>query len=258
VPGHDGGTVEAMTKTRSLALGLTGLLLLAAACAGESTASDAPAGAGLSTVLFLGDSVAAGEAVPLAVAFEASGVEFQSLASDGGGNVVGPASEERWTELPDQIASAKPTVVVYQLTTYDWGSEDEQRAAYGRLLTTVTDAGARLVFVTAPPIRPDDFYKPHMADLDRTPSVARAVAAASSGQASVLEASAVWGSTYQQVKDGKADRSADGIHTCPQGAARFTNWLLTELAKLFPGFTPAAPQSWANTGWSADNRFKGC
>jgi hypothetical protein len=68
----------------------------------------------------------------------------------------------------------------------------------------------------------------------------------------------VWGDTYQRVKDGKPDRSPDGIHTCPQGAARFTNWLLKELAKLYPGFTPASPESWANTGWSADKHFKAC
>ncbi|MBA8923495.1 hypothetical protein BC739_000692 [Kutzneria viridogrisea] len=250
-----------MTTTRNLVLGLAGLLLLTAACSGQPAATDAPAGAassGLSKVLFLGDSVAAGEALPLAAAFKASGAGFQSIAADGGGNVVGPFSEENWKTLPEQITSAKPTVVVYQLTTYDWGSQQEQRAAYDKLLTTVTGAGAKLVFVTAPPITPDEFYKPHMADLDRTPEVARAVAAGSSGKASVLDASAVWGSAYQQVKDGKADRSTDGIHTCPQGAARFTNWLLAELAKLFPGFTPAAAQSWANTGWSSDNHFKGC
>jgi len=192
----------------------------------------------------------------LAAAFEASGVGFESIASDGGGNVVGPFAEENWKTLPEQITAARPTVVVYQLTTYDWGGQREQRATYDRLLTTVTDAGATLVFVTAPPIRPDDFYRPHMADLDRAPDVARA--AASSGRASVLDASAVWGSTYQQVRDGKADRSADGVHTCPQGAARFTNWLLTELAKLYPGFTPAEPKAWANTGWSADKHFQGC
>jgi hypothetical protein len=74
----------------------------------------------------------------------------------------------------------------------------------------------------------------------------------------VLDAGAVWGSTYQQTRDGAADRSTDGIHTCPQGAARFTAWLLGELAKLFPGFTPAAPQSWTGAGWSADARFRGC
>jgi hypothetical protein len=247
-----------MTKIRRLAIGLTGLLLLTTACSSRSTAADKPGGPGLAKVLFLGDSIAAGEALPLAAAFKASGVGFQSIASDGGGNIVGPFSEEKWKKLPEQITSAKPTVVVYQLTTYDWGTQEEQRAAYDKLLTTVTGAGAKLVFVTTPPIKPDDFYKPHMADLDRTRAVARTVTAASSGQASILDASAVWGATYQQVKDGKADRSADGIHTCPQGAARFTNWLLTELAKLFPGFTPADAQAWANTGWSADNHFKGC
>jgi hypothetical protein len=243
-PGHGVGTVEVMTKKLVL-----GLLLLTTACAGQnSTAAPSP---GLSTVLFLGDSIAAGEALPLAAAFEASGVEFSSIASDGGGNVVGPFAEENWKELPGQIAAADPTVVIYQLTTYDWGSEQEQRAAYERLRTTVTDAGAELVFVTAPPIRPDDFYRPHMADLERTPDVAR-------GVGRVLDASAVWGSSYQQVRDGKADRSADGIHACPQGAARFTDWLLGELATLYPGFTPAAAADWANTGWSADDHFKGC
>ncbi|MFI6934896.1 SGNH/GDSL hydrolase family protein [Streptomyces sp. NPDC050287] len=258
-----------MTKTRNLFFGLTGLLLMTAACSGQSTGSGRPAsdvsagggqsaGPGLSEVLFMGDSVAVGEALPLAAAFKAGGVGFQSIASDGGGNVVGPFSDKNWKTLPKKITSAEPTVVVYQLTTYDWGSRKEQRAAYEKLLTTVTGTGAKLVFVTAPPIKPDDFYRPHMTDLDRAPGVARAVAAGSSGRASMLDSGAVWGSTYQRVKDGRADRSADGIHTCPQGAARFTDWLLAQLAKQFPGFTPPNAQAWANTGWSADQHFKGC
>jgi len=244
--------------TRSLILSLTGLLLLTAACSGRSSGTPTLAEPGLSKVLFLGDSVAVGEALPLAAAVKASGTEFQSSAAEGGGNVVGPFSDKNWKKLPGQIASAKPAVVVYQLTTYDWGSRQEQQAAYDTLLTTVTEVGAKLVFVTVPPIKPDDFYRPHLADLHRAPAVARAVAAKSSGRATLLDASAVWGSTYQRVRDGKPDRSADGIHTCPQGAARFTNWLLAELAKIFPGFTPAAPRSWANTGWSANAHFKGC
>jgi hypothetical protein len=259
--GHGGGTVAAMTTSRIPVLGLAGLLLLTTACSGGTATTGAPApapGAGPGKVLFLGDSVAAGEALPLAAAFKASGVEFQSIAADGGGNVVGPFSDENWRKLPGQLTSAHPAVVVYQLTTYDWGSRDEQQAGYGKLLSAVTGAGAKLVFVTTPPIKPDDFYQPHMADLNRAPDVARAVAQAAPGEASVLDAVAVWGSTYQQVKDGKADRSADGIHTCPQGAARFTGWLLAELAKLFPGFKPAPAQSWANTGWSGDDHFKGC
>jgi hypothetical protein len=256
-PGHADSSLEAMTKTSSLVLGLTGLLLVTAACSGQSTTTDATAGPGPSAVLFLGDSIAVGEALPLTAAFAASNVHFQSVAADGGGNVVGPFSDKNWTRLPAQIASAKPSVVVYQITTYDWGSRQDQQAAYRKLLTTVTGAGAKLVFVTAPPIRPDDFYKPHMADLNRAPRVARAVAEGSAGRAGTLDASAVWGGTYQQYRDGKADRSTDGIHTCPQGAARFTTWLLGALAKLFP-FTPANPKAWANTGWSADKHFTGC
>jgi hypothetical protein len=258
-----------MTKTSILLPGLTVLSLLTAACSGQpatsggsatttSAASAQAASSGLSSVLFLGDSIAAGEAAPLTAAFTVSSVHFQSIAADGGGNVVGPFSQMNWAKLPGQIAAARPSVLIYQITTYDWGSLQQQEAAYRRLLTTVATDGGKLVFVTMPPIVPDDFYKPHMADLGRTLDAARAVAAVSSGRAGVLDASAVWGSTYQQYRDGKPDRSADGIHTCPQGAARFTNWLLGALAKLFPGFTPANPSAWANTGWSASKQFIGC
>jgi hypothetical protein len=260
-----------MTKTPRLVAGLAaGLLLLTAACtstsnpssaagtAGAAGAAGASAGSGLAKVLFLGDSIAVGEALPMTAAFQASKVDFQSIAAAGGGNVVGPQSDQEWPTMSGQITAAKATVVVYQITTYDWGSEQEQTAAYGRLLSTVTGSGAKLVFVTMPPIQPDDFYRSHMADLNRTAGVARTVAAGSSGHASVFDADAVWGSAYQQVRDGKPDRSSDGIHTCPQGAARFTNWLLGSLARMFPGFTPAAPQTWANTGWSANKEFHGC
>ncbi|GAA3584289.1 SGNH/GDSL hydrolase family protein [Amycolatopsis ultiminotia] len=244
-----------MIKTRTLVLGLAGLLLTATACSEPSAATGNP---GLSKVLFLGDSIAVGEALPMAAAFRAAGVGFESIASDGGGNVVGPFSAENWKKLPGKIAAAEPAVVIYQSTTYDWGSEREQQDGYRKLLATAGRSGAKTVFVTAPPIRADEFYQPHMAELNRTPDVARTVAAGSGGQASALDAGQVWGPAYHQVKDGKPDRSADGIHTCPQGAARFTRWLLAELAKQYPGFQPPAPESWANTGWSGDRHFQGC
>ncbi|HUQ56257.1 SGNH/GDSL hydrolase family protein [Lentzea sp.] len=244
-----------MTTSPRFALGLAGLLLLSTACSGQPTATGAP---GLAKVLFIGDSIAVGEALPMAAAFKASGVEFQSIAAEGGGNVVGPFADEHWQELPGQITEAEAGLVLYQITTYDWGSAQEQRAGYEKLVKTVSAAGAKLVFVTAPPIRPDEFYQPHMAELAGAPDAARAVADASSGQADVLDATEVWGTTYQQTRDGKADRGTDGIHTCPQGAARFTRWLLAELAGQHPGFTPADPRDWANAGWSADRHFTGC
>ncbi|MFC8801285.1 acyltransferase family protein [Promicromonospora sp. NPDC057138] len=216
------------------------------------------AGAELSTVLLMGDSIAVGEALPLDAAMTASGLTLESMASDGGGGVVGPLAESTWAELPAVIASAEPDVIVYQITTYDWGTEQEQRAGYERLVRTAADVGAELVIVPFPPIRPDEFYAPHMDELDRTDEVARDVAAGSGGQAVFLDSTAVWGDTYQRERDGNSDRSADGIHTCQQGAARFTGWLLDELARRYSGFVPAAPEEWVDAGWAGDDRFKGC
>ena len=67
-----------------------------------------------------------------------------------------------------------------------------------------------------------------------------------------------WGSAYRRLHDGAVDRSTDGIHACPQGAARFASWLLRGLARQPGGFTPAPADAWANSGWSGDAHFKGC
>ncbi|SDU38771.1 SGNH/GDSL hydrolase family protein [Amycolatopsis keratiniphila] len=248
-----------MIKKSKIVVSLAAVALATAACSGES--APGPAGgtvAARSKVVLLGDSIAEGQSLPLGAAFAAGGAGFESLAAAGGGNVVGPFSEKNWEELPGQLAKAEPTVVIYQITTYDWGTQAEQKAAYGKLADTVSGAGAKLAFVSMPPIKVDDFYQPHMADLQRTAEVAKTVADGSGGKAVFLDATAVWGETYQQSKDGKADRSVDGIHTCPQGAARFTSWLLGKLTALLPGFTQPDPGAWANTGWSGDKRFQGC
>ncbi|GAB7044268.1 MULTISPECIES: SGNH/GDSL hydrolase family protein [Catenuloplanes] len=239
---------------RTLATGLLGTLALTSACTTAApSAGPAPAPPGGATVLFAGDSIAAGQSVPMSEAFAAAGVRFRSIAAEGGGNVVGPNAAATWQTLSAALDTEDPAVVVYQITTYDWGTVRDQEAAYTRLASTVAEAGATLVVVTMPPIRPDDFYAPHMAELAHARDAAHAAVRASAGRARLLDAAAVWGKTFQQ-----RDRSSDGVHTCPQGAARFTAWLLTELAGILPGFTPAAPETWANTGWSADRRFVGC
>ena len=225
-----------------------------------SEGSDSGSGTGprLSRVLLMGDSIALGLALPLDAAADASGITLKSVASDGGGGVVGPLAQSTWDDLPAVIDSFRPDVVVYQLTTYDWGTRGEQRAGYQRLVEKAAAHGARVAFVPFPPIRPNEFYRPHMAELDRAPEVARDVAAASDGDAMFLDSAAVWGETYRRNRDGNPDRSEDGIHTCQQGAARFTSWLLDELAARSSGFTPAEPRAWVDGGWAEDARFKGC
>ncbi|BCJ50063.1 hypothetical protein Asp14428_15380 [Actinoplanes sp. NBRC 14428] len=240
-------------------------LLLAGACGDRATVAGdgspaelGPPGPGLSRVILVGDDIAMNHGEALGAALDAAGVEFHSMASEGGGTVVGPLSGDLWATLPDRLRTAKPSTVVYQITGFDWGTEGQQRSAYERLLTTVNGAGAKLVVVTMPPIRPQEPYAGHLGDLARAPRVARQVTEAAGDRAAFLDAAAVWGDTYQRVRDGAADRSSDGIHTCPQGAARFTTWLLGELAKRYPGFTPPAAEKWADTGWSADDHFVGC
>lgn len=249
-------------RTTTAAVTAATLIALGAACSGQTSADQSePANIdphGLGPVLLLGDSVAAGQALPMREAFAAAGVPFESQAAAGGGNVVGPGAQDRWAELPGAIAGADPEVVIYQLTSYDWGTRAEQHAAYQRLADTVADAGADLFFVTMPPIEPDDFYAPHLDNLERTDEVAAEVARESDGAAVFLDAEPVWGESYQQERDGTPDRSEDGIHTCPQGAARFTSWLLDELAEAYPNFTPPDPEQWANTGWAAAEDFPGC
>ncbi len=254
------------TKRRLIPFVAASLMLVTAACTANSSSSS-PAAAGLPAeagasgphrVVLVGDSVAAGLALPLREAFAAGGVQFQSLAADGGGAVVGPVSAQVWKDLPKDLAAAAPDTVVYQITTYDWGTEKQQETGYRRLLSAVTDVGADLLIVTMPPIKADDFYRPHLKELGHATQAAQKVADASDGKAVVLDASQVWGATYQQTRDGTADRSSDGIHVCPQGAARFTSWFLEEMARQHTGFAAPAANEWANTGWAGDKHFIGC
>lgn len=202
-----------------------------------------------SKVLWMGDSIAVGEAQPLAAALKSSGIDLTSIASDGGGGAVGP------TALPDAdiastLASVRPDLVAYQITTYDWGTPKEQQA-YEKLIATTKAAGAHLVIVTTPPFEIGDFYAKNKADIQSAPQAAKAAVAAHPADASFLDAAALWGTDY---KAPQAQRSADKTHSCQQGTAQFAQWFTTELAELAQ-FTPADPKGWANGAWTKSDVF---
>jgi hypothetical protein len=221
------------------------------------TESAEAAEAGLSPVLLLGDSVAAGQAVALRQGLAESGVKFIDATSTGGGNLVGPNAAEQWSDLPETLEQAEGGVVVYQVTTYDWGTPEEQRAAYARLAETTAELDADLLLVSMPPLEPDEFYEPHMEELASADEAARQVAE-DTDHVDHLDASEVWGDEYARERGGVIDRSSDGIHTCPAGAARFTSWVLEQLADRYDGWVPADADAWANTGWSDSEQFVGC
>ncbi len=208
-------------------------------------------------VLWVGDSIAAVQAPALEAALTASGVAFEDASSVGGGTVVegdemsGPLADATWDQVEERIASFRPGVIAYQITTYDWGTPEQQRASYEKLAGTARDAGAELVIVSAPPYRIDDFYRPHEDALAGAPEVAAEVAEAGGDGVHFLDAGELWGTDSDAEQ---AQRSADGIHSCQQGSAAFAAWFGEELGERY-GFTPAAPEEWATGSWTSDEQF---
>ncbi len=225
---------------------------------GKQEKQTASAGGNGAKVLWVGDSIAGAEAPAMEAALKASGVGFKDASSDGGGTVVDSGeeitkmiSDDTWKQLTKNIASFKPTVIAYQVTTYDWGKPDQQRAAYEKLVKTAKDAGAKVVFIPSPPVKIDGFYKQHEAQMRTAPKTAEEVAAKNKDVATYLDAAQLWG-TDQAAK--KAQRGPDGIHNCQQGAAAFAKWFGEELGK-HEGFKPAPVDEWAKGGWTGSDRY---
>ncbi|MBT3153597.1 SGNH/GDSL hydrolase family protein [Streptomyces sp. CHD11] len=207
-------------------------------------------------LLWMGDSISEAQVPAVGAAMEAAGAEFESMASTGGGGVVGEIAEPTWKTLPAYLESFRPDVVAYQITTYDWGTPDEQRAAYERLAEAVTGAGAELLLVSAPPFKVDDFYKPHASEIESAPESAKSVAGEHPDSVRFLDAAALWGTDHGAAE---AQRGKDGIHSCQQGSAAFAQWFGKELHRLYD-FAPAPAEEWATGSWTGDKVFSklGC
>ncbi|MEV0758459.1 SGNH/GDSL hydrolase family protein [Streptosporangium sp. NPDC050280] len=225
----------------------------AATTATTATARHADQAANGVRVLWMGDSIAGAEAPAVEAALKAGGVWFRNATSDGGGTVVAGehpvtivAAKDTWKRLKKELASFRPTVIAYQITSYDWGTPRQQLAAYQELSRAAKDAGARLVLVSAPPFKIDGFYKPHEDAIKSAPAMAAKVA-----DVRYLDASELWGDDYAADR---AQRATDGIHSCQQGAAAFAAWFVRRLGDL-AGFTPPAPGVWATGPWTGDERF---
>ncbi|WP_199551763.1 SGNH/GDSL hydrolase family protein [Streptomyces sp. N35] len=252
------------------AIGAGALLLGLAACGGaqggasgkdkgsENLAAPDRAGGGSKKLLWMGDSIAHGEGLPLGASMKESGVDFRSIASDGGGNVVDDGkmtkklAADTFTQLARELSEFKPDIVAYQISTFDWGTKDQQRAGYEKLARTVEDAGAQLMIVTAPPYKIDEFYKRYEKDLANAPQVAKEVAGKNKDDVRFVDASELWGTDPAAAKAQRAKK--DGIHACQQGTATFAKWFGDQLEDAY-GIRPAAPEKWAKGSWTGDKAF---
>ncbi|RBQ20956.1 SGNH/GDSL hydrolase family protein [Spongiactinospora rosea] len=241
-----------MSAALAVAVALAGCGAAAVTATPARTATPAPTATGVK-VLWMGDSIAGAQAPAVAAALTAAGVAVKDATSAGGGNVVAGGHEvttmgaaDTWKRLQKEIASFRPTVIAYQITAYDWGTTRQQLAAYRKLARTAGDAKARLVLISPPPFKIDDFFRPHEKAIRSAPAMA-----AKAGNATFLDTADLWG---DDPAADRAQRAKDGIHSCQQGSAAFAAWFAKRLGEL-TGFTPAAPAAWATGRWTGDERF---
>lgn len=203
-------------------------------------------------MLWIGDSVAADLAPALEARLDAAGVVLHDGALDGARLV--PSDGIDPVTLYDEMMTAYPAeVVVVQLMSWDSPFSKEQlRVAYTWFASRVRAMGADLVVVTPPPVRAD-LVDP---GLERQIAVARELVAADPDHVVMIDASALWGDTLVADigDDGAPDRKPDGVHVCPQGAARFADWFAARLAERYDGLATAAPP-WTSGPWTTDARY---
>jgi peptidoglycan/LPS O-acetylase OafA/YrhL len=207
----------------------------------------APAG----RVLMSGDSIAFDEWPAIAAAMYASGITIGSYVSPGAGLL--DTKYESTAAIEKAVADLHPDLVLYQGSLWDFGTPDEQRAAYERFADVVTADGTRLGLITIPPLR-DDAADNQLSSLT---GVMHEVADAHPGLVFVLDSDGAWGATFKLDVNGDKvpERKPDGVHVCPSGAAMYAVWLTGELQQRFTGFVPAPAARWATGNWVDDPRY---
>jgi hypothetical protein len=202
-------------------------------------------------VMMVGDSMAFDEWPAVAAALTASNVAVDSDVAVGAGLLD--------TKFPTSVAMAKavvdshPDLVLYQGSLWDFGTPDQQRLAYQHFTDVVLGTGARLAFITIPPLRSDQ----HNDLLSTLPTLMYDIAAHNPGKVFVLDSIGAWGPVFNQDVNGDKtpERKPDGVHVCPSGAAMYAHWLLGELQRRFAGFVPAEPSVWAAGDWLNEPRY---
>jgi hypothetical protein len=155
--------------------------------------------------------------------------------------------------IDQKVVDFHPDLVLYQASLWDFGTPDEQRAAYQRFTDLVLGQGARLAFITIPPLRSDQVND----QLTALSGIVDEIALQHPGQVMVLNGDGAWGPVFTQDVNGDKipERKPDGVHVCPSGAAMYAVWLMNELQQRFVGFVPSPPAEWASGDWVNDPRY---
>ena len=203
-------------------------------------------------VLMVGDSMAFDEWPAVASALFAGKISIGGYVSPGAGLL--DTRYDSTMAIDKMVVDFQPDLVLYQGSLWDSGTPDAQRVAYQRFTDVVLGQGARLAFVTIPPLRADH---QDPANLGALTGIMHDIADAHPGQIIVLDSDQVWGPVFTQDVNGDKvpERKPDGVHVCPSGAAMYAVWLTDQLQQRFADFVPAPPAEWANGDWANDQRY---
>jgi hypothetical protein len=198
-----------------------------------------------------GDSIAFDEWPAVEAAMFASKIAIGSYVSPGAGLL--DTKYDSSTFIDKAVTDFHPDLVLYQGSLWDFATPDQQLVAYQRFADVVLATGARLGFITLPPLRADQVND----QLTTLTGIMHDVADQHPGKVFVLNSDGAWGPGFSQDVNGDKvpERKPDGVHVCPSGAAMFALWLMGELQQRFDGFVPSPPAEWAAGTWVDDPRY---
>jgi hypothetical protein len=204
-----------------------------------------------SRILMLGDSIAFDEWPAVAAALYADKIAIGGYVSPGAGLL--DTKYQSAEVMYQTVSDFHPDLVLYQGSKWDFATPDAQRVAYQHFTDVVLAAGARLAFITLPPLRADQ----QKDQLKTLTGIMNEIADQHAGQVMVLNSDGAWGPTFTQDVNGDKipERKPDGVHVCPSGAAMYAVWLMNELQLRFADFVPSPPAAWATGQWVGDPRY---
>jgi len=254
-------SVGSVPPTTTVAIPATAAAPMAIAAFAPSSTTTAPTIAPtttlplrrISSVLWLGDSVADDLAPALDAALEAAGVTMVNGAADGARFV--PTGAIRSHTLYHSLMTRHPTdLVAVNLSLWDSPSTIEELTTHlGWLHDQARAIGADVVFISPPPVRADLFDT----GLARQVEAVEHLVATDPQHTQFIDSAALWGPVLVRDigNDGAPDRKPDGVHICPQGAGRFSAWFVETLSHRFSGVVPVFPTAWLSGTWQRSIRY---
>lgn len=255
--------MRAASRASLLAL----VLAVPIAAAPDRVAGGTASSVDVTSVLWMGDSVAYDLAPGVVAAFEAAGIDAETYAWPGV-SLTGEAwlrDGEDWFEdhHQPQLEASSADIVFWQLSYFDTASSpDALLLAHEKFVDIALENDHRtVVFVTAPPTLAEHESLP---DANWANVIAAAHAAEQRDPERVvfLDTSEMWASVFERdAPDGSPLTKPDGLHLCQVAAAAFANDLVGWVSEHFEGVTPADPSTW-NLDWWQDERYdnppRGC